>query len=99
MNTLNHDAISLFSMGDNTPTIVEDCYTAPDECLIINTSDKKTSSSSISPAWVQARETSIRGVETGSTPSVCFGYVFKTKTKSIDLTSAIVTRVPTRQLS
>ncbi|EMD66833.1 hypothetical protein COCSADRAFT_24894 [Bipolaris sorokiniana ND90Pr] len=69
MNTLNHDAISLFSMGDNTPTIVEDCYTAPDECLIINTSDKKTSSSSISPAWVQARETSIRGVETGSTPS------------------------------
>ncbi|XP_014559677.1 hypothetical protein COCVIDRAFT_91394 [Bipolaris victoriae FI3] len=69
MSILNHETISLFSMGDNTPAKVEDCYTSPDECQSINTSDKKTSPSSFSPTWTKARETPTSGMETSSTPS------------------------------
>ncbi|EUC41608.1 hypothetical protein COCMIDRAFT_105722 [Bipolaris oryzae ATCC 44560] len=69
MNTFNHETMSLFSMGDNIENKAEDCYNSPEECLSINTSEKKTSASSISPAWAQARETPTRGMETGSTQS------------------------------
>ncbi|KAH7551086.1 hypothetical protein J3E72DRAFT_369670 [Bipolaris maydis] len=69
MNTLNQDSISLLSMGDNILAKAEDCYSTPDECLSINTSDKKTSPSSVSPTWAQVRETPPRGIEIGSISS------------------------------
>lgn len=68
-------------MGDNILAKAEDCYSTPDECLSINTSDKKTSPSSVSPTWAQVRETPPRGIEIGSISSVCFGYIFKMKVR------------------